>query len=208
MINQIAEAQSSMDIDEASRSDNAEKTRIKAVTEYPGEKWELSEPGIYIAKNRLPKSTDQLNVLAKELIQARLLVARGSTVYLLPENADPAKKKEKHPDAIVDGDIWEFKTVTGGLPKVVKRYKEAREKSEHIFLKIDAPHTRHHITRSLSGFIGKKGFTGGIVLVYFTDTGEFCQWTEAELGQKNPPLARRRHPGNNGQAATSPMIIV
>jgi hypothetical protein len=34
-----------------------------------------------------------------------VLVDRGSTVYLLPETADPSRKGKKHPDAIVDGFI-------------------------------------------------------------------------------------------------------
>jgi hypothetical protein len=41
------------------------------------------ENGIFIAKSRMPRSAEQINVLEKELRQARILVVRGSTVYLL-----------------------------------------------------------------------------------------------------------------------------
>jgi hypothetical protein len=193
-----------MPIDEKKRAENAEKALLLAAALYPSEKWEFSEVGIYIAKSRLPKSTDQYNILVKELAQARLLVARGSTVYLLPEIINPIHRKEKHPDAVVDGTIMEFKTVTGGLPKVIKRYKEGRDKASIIFLKIDAPHTRHAVMRALSGYIRKKGYTGGTILVYFTKSEEFFKWTEDELAKKNPALTSRQLPGKNGETAVHP----
>ena len=84
----------------------------------------------------MPRSAEQINVLDKELRQARILVARGSTVYLL------------------------------------------------LFFKIDAHLTRHEFTRKLSGYIKRKGYTGGVILAYFSQSGEFHQWTEKELGQK------------------------
>jgi hypothetical protein len=164
------------------REDNARKAKGAAEGLYPREKWEVLETGIYIAKSRMPRSAEQINVLEKELRQARILVDRGSTVYLLPEAA--SIKRVKHPDAIVDGCIMEFKTITGSIRQVEERYKEARAKTGYVFLKIDAHLARHDVTRKLSGYIGRKGYSGGVILAYFTQTGEFYQWTEAELGQK------------------------
>jgi len=136
----------------------------------------------------MPRSAEQINVLEKELLQARILADRGSTVYLLPEMPQPGIKHVKHPDAVVDGYIMEFKTITGSIRQVEERYKEARVKTENIFLKIDTSLSRHEVTRKLSGYIQRKGYTGGIILAYFTQSGEFYQWTEAELicnvGQK------------------------
>jgi hypothetical protein len=176
---------------------NAQKAYELAVSLYPHEKWEKLEDGIFIAKSRMPRSAEQINVLEKELRRARILVDRGSTVYLLPEMPQPGIKRVKHPDAVVDGYIMEFKTVTGSIRQVEERYKEARAKTEHIFLKIDASLSRHDVTRKLSGYIQRKGFVGGVILAYFTESGEFHQWTEAELGQKNPGLATRRLSGES-----------
>jgi hypothetical protein len=163
---------------------NAQKAKKAAESLYPYEKWETLEDGIFIAKTRMPRSAEQINVLEKELRQARILTARGSTVYLLPETAAPNQKRVKHPDAIVDGSIMEFKTITGSVRQVEERYKEARAKTDSVFLKIDAPLTRHEVTRKLSGYIERKGYSGGTILVYFTQSGEFYQWQESELGQK------------------------
>jgi len=165
------------------QQDNAEKAKQTAIGLYPHEKWEFLENGIYIAKSRMPRSAEQIHILDKELRQARILVERGSTVYLLPETPH-GKKRIKFPDAVVDGVIMEFKTITGSIRQVEVRYKEARAKTEHIFFKIDANLTRHEFTRKLSGYINRKGYTGGIIRAYFSQSNEFHQWTETELGQK------------------------
>ena len=173
------------DMQESSKQqNNAEKARQAAIGLYPHEKWEILEKGIFIAKSRMPRSAEQINVLEKELRQARILVLRGSAVYLLPETPQPGEKNIKYPDAVVDGNIMEFKTITGSTRQVEVRYKEARAKATYIFMKIDAPLTRHEITRKLSGYINKKGYSGGFILAYFTQNGEFYQWSEEELGQK------------------------
>jgi methionine salvage enolase-phosphatase E1 len=56
----------------------------------------------------------------------------------------------------------EFKTVTGNIRKITGNYKAAREKAGNVFLKIDAPLTRHAVTRRLSGVIRHKGYTSGV----------------------------------------------
>ena len=173
------------------QQDNAEKTKQTAIGLYPREKWELLENRIYIAKSRMPRSTEQLHILDKELRQARILVDRGSTVYLLPETPPHGKKRIKFPDAVVDGVVMEFKTITGSIRQVEVRYKEARAKTEHIFFKIDANLTRHEVTRKLSGYIKRKGYTGGVILAYFSQSDEFHRWTETELG-KNVSLRQKK----------------
>jgi hypothetical protein len=160
---------------------NAEKARQKAASLYPNEKWEFLEQGIYIPKSRMPRSAEQINTLEKELRQARILVNRGNTVYLLPENPNPAIKKVKYPDAVVDGCIMEFKTIIGSIRQVEARYKEARAKANLIFILIDTDITKHDFARKLSGYIKMKGYTDGVIFAYFAQTDEFHKWTEKEL---------------------------
>jgi hypothetical protein len=173
------------------QKDYAEKARQTAISLYPHEKWEALENGIYIAKSRMPRSAEQINILDKELRQARILVDRGSTVYLLPETPPQGKKHIKYPDAVVDGVVMEFKTITGSIRQVEVRYKEARAKTKHIFFKLDANLTRHEVTRKLSGYINRKGYKGGAILAYFSQSGEFHQWTETELGNKHSPRQKK-----------------
>jgi hypothetical protein len=168
-------------VETGKHQDNAKKASQAAKDLYPHEKWEPLENGIFVAKSRMPRSAEQINILEKELQQARILAERGSTVYLLPEISLPNKKHIKYPDAVVDGYIMEFKTITGSIRQVEERYKEARVKAVYVFIKIDAPLSRHEVTRKLSGYIKRKGYSGGIILAYFTQSGEFNQWTESEL---------------------------
>jgi len=177
---------------------NAKKAYQAANILYPHEKWELLEAGIFIAKSRMPRSAEQINTLEKELRQARVLIERGSTIYLLPENPRHGEKQKKFPDAIVDGNIMEFKTITGSLRQVEVRYKEARAKATFIFIKIDAQISRHEFTRKLSGYIKRKGFTGGIIIAYFTHSGEFHQWTEEELSNS---VCKQKKSGSSDPAA-------
>ena len=90
---------------EAGHQENVEKAKQAAIGLYPLEKWELLEKCLFIAKSRMPRSAEQINTLEKELRQARILVDRGSTVFLLPEMSQPNEKRRKFPDAVVDGII-------------------------------------------------------------------------------------------------------
>lgn len=160
------------------QTENAQKAKTRAEEYAPGEQWMEVSAGIFVAASRKPKSERQFQVLEQELVQARLLVAHGHIVYLLPEHGS---RGEKHPDAIVDGLIMEFKTITGNIRKIGENYKAAMEKAENVFLKIDAPLTRHAVTRRLSGVIRVKGYPSGVIWAYFTNTGEMNYWTVDDL---------------------------
>jgi hypothetical protein len=156
-----------------SERENALKVFDKAKSLFPCEAWIQVSERIFMAESRTPKSDEQREVLAKELIQARLLEQWGRTVYLLPE------KKEfnvKHPDAIVDDTVMEFKTITGGIRQIGERFNEAREKADTVFFKINSALSKREVARKLAGVISKRGYTSGKVIAYFTETEEVCYW--------------------------------
>ena len=160
------------------KNENAQRTKARAEGYAPGELWLEVSPGIFTAASRVPKSEEQIRTYEKELIHARIIAAEGHTVCFLPERGP---RKVKHPDAIVDGLIMEFKTITGNIRKIGENYKAARAKAENVFLKIDAPLTRHAVTRRLSGVIRANGYHCGVIWVYFTNTGEMNYWTVHDL---------------------------
>ncbi|MDR0719200.1 MAG: hypothetical protein LBF78_06145 [Treponema sp.] len=157
---------------------NAERAKNRAGEYAPGEIWVEVFSSIFMAAGRTPKSAEQIKTLEKEMIQARILAANGHTVYLLPEQGP---RGTKHPDAVVDGVIMEFKTITGNIRKIAGNYKAARKKAENVFLKVDAPLTRHAVTRKLSGVIREKGYMAGVIWAYFTNAGEMAYWTVDDL---------------------------
>ena len=160
---------------------NAEKAEQAAKGLYPHEKWEFLEDGIYIAKSRMPHSAEQINVLDKELQQARILVERGSTVYLLPETDQPKIKNKKYPDAVVDDLIMEFKTVSGNKRKIKENYKEGREKADNVFLYIEPPFSHRTVVDKLYGTIKGKGYNSGLIWVYFSHIEKLSYWSVKDL---------------------------
>ena len=106
---------------------NAENAQRLASSLFPNEQWIGIDQYIFMAASRAPRSDRQSEILAQELSQARILAAFGHAVYLLPEFGP---RKTKHPDAIVDGFIMEFKTVSGNERKIRENFKDARKKAE------------------------------------------------------------------------------
>ena len=150
---------------------NAQKLAFRL---FPKEQWIGIDRHIFMAASRAPRSGRQSEILDQELSQARILAALGHTVYLLPEFGP---RKAKHPDAIVDGLIMEFKTVSGNEKKIKEKYKEARVKAENVFLQIDPPFSHRTVVRKLSGSIRGKGYKSGLIWVYFKHTGKMVYWT-------------------------------
>jgi hypothetical protein len=152
---------------------NAFKSQELADLLFPSVTWLKIDQSIYFASSRMPRSEEQTKILEKELTQARILAALGHTVYLLPESGP---RKMKHPDAIVDGLIMEFKTVTGNERKIRENFKDARKKAQNVFLKIDADFTQEVMLKKLIGTVRRGNYSGGIVIAHFTKTGKTYYW--------------------------------
>jgi hypothetical protein len=157
------------------------RARDKAAILFPDETWREIEERIFIAGSREPRSNGQRKTLNKELMQARILTAQGSAVYLLPEVVDPAKQGEKHPDAVVDGFLMEFKTVTGKVERIGEHYRKAREKADSVFFKIDGATTLDEVRQKLAHIIDIKRYTNGLIIAYFTETGHLQFWDRNDL---------------------------
>jgi hypothetical protein len=156
---------------------NAQKAREMVEYLFPDETWIPEAEGVFRAYSRTPKSDDQRHVLDKEITQARILAGLGSVIYLLPE----VEFGKKHPDAVVDGVIMEFKTITGSIRQVGERFNDARKKANHVFFKIDSALSKHSVARKLAGIISKRGYQGGKIIAYFSATGEICYWNIDDL---------------------------
>jgi hypothetical protein len=140
---------------------------------FPGEVWIEVAPGIHKAASRIPRSVEEDEILEKELAQARILAALGHAVYLLPERGP---RRVKHPDAVVDGLIMEFKTITGNIRKVKENYKSARKKADNVFLKIDSDFMPDQILRTLIGTVRRGNYTNGLIIAYFTGLKKIYYW--------------------------------
>jgi hypothetical protein len=163
------------------QASRAERARDKAASLFPLETWREIESGIFIAGSREPRSNGQRKTLKKELVQARILTAQGNVVYLLPEIVDPAKQGEKHPDAVVDGFLMEFKTITGKVERIGEYFEDSRKKASHVFYKIDCSLSKEAVMKHLEGIILKRDYHGGQVIAYFAETSKLYYWDVDDL---------------------------
>jgi len=110
--------------------ENAKKAQKAAEKLFPGEKFvsDIAEvqpdnkfaegivipQNVKVAQSRMPINTSQQDILRKELRQAETLAKLGSSVYLTLERAG---YKERPKDAIVNGELFEFRNITGTVKK-------------------------------------------------------------------------------------------
>jgi hypothetical protein len=158
--------------------ENAAKAKACAEEKASGGNWIEIYPGIYLAARRMPKSGEQKKILAKEIDHARILAERGHTVYLLPEHGP---RGVKHPDAVVDGFVMEFKTVTGNVRKIAGNFKAARKKAVNVFIKIDSGFSQETVLEKLIGTVRRGAYKGGLVIAHFTATGKTYYWNIDDL---------------------------
>ena len=131
----------------AEQHQNIEKT-VKTVNDmFPNETWvdadkikldHLKLPdgadGIMVAKSRLPMNKQEELDFLKEIKSAIVLKNKGASVRLVPRlKRLDGKGNLPGPDAIVNGSLFEFKTVTGKIKKVGQRFAESRIQGERCF---------------------------------------------------------------------------
>ena len=135
---------------------------------------------VKIAKSRAPISPDQRNVLRKELRQAEILVKFGNSVFIVPEYIG-YKKRPK--DAVVNGELFEFRTVTGNAKTFEWEFRDAKRKGvdTNVYINILSDISKDEVRRRIGVVIRRHPeYTGHIVMsfddgenTYFWDTGSF-----------------------------------
>jgi SPP1 gp7 family putative phage head morphogenesis protein len=119
--------------------------------------------GIKIAKGKLPINQQEELDLLKEIKSAIVLKSNGASVSLIPRIRRPdGKGFLPGPDAIVNGTLYEFKTVTGRLDKIGARFRESREQGNNVYIRVANPNfTKSRVVRYLAGFINNPKYQGG-----------------------------------------------
>jgi hypothetical protein len=136
--------------------------------------------GVSITTSRIPNNTIQREILRKELKQAEILAKIGSSIYLIPEQAG---YKIKAKDAIVNGKLFEFRTVNGNADTFQWEFRNAKKKGAdtnvyiNVLSSISKDEARHRIWLVLRRH---PEYTGQIIMsfdngskTYFWDTEDF-----------------------------------
>jgi len=118
---------------------------------------------ILVAKSRLPKNKQEELDFLKEIISATILIKHGVSVTLIPRIKRPdGKGFLPGPDAIVNGSFFEFKTVTGKLNKIGRRFNHSRIQGENVYIRVEnEKHTKAGIVKYLVRLINKSNYQGG-----------------------------------------------
>ena len=118
--------------------------------------------GIWVAESKLTGLKDDEKVLAKEIKQGKILTDRGLIIYLLPKLKNSNGKSLTSPDALVNGVLFEFKNITGGLDRVEIRFRQSRNQCQNVYLKIDNPGiSKEDVTHKIRSTLRDKNYTGG-----------------------------------------------
>lgn len=125
--------------------------------------------GIFVSDERTPKNKMQKTVFDKEMKMAQIARHFGHEIYFPSE-----KKNGKNPDAIMDGTIFEFKNITGGIKAVGKRFSEAMSQSHNVFLNIESDLQIHDVFRKIRGEINAHGYKTGKVFIHWN--GKMFLW--------------------------------
>jgi len=125
---------------------------------------------ISIAKSRITPSKGKHHIsdndartLAKEIRQAKVLTNEGASVFILPKARDAQGRDIPGPDALVNGVLYEFKTVTGSIDKVESRFRESREQGENVFIRVINPSiTKGDVIQKMYSVVNDTKYTGGL----------------------------------------------
>lgn len=96
------------------------------------------DSGLLVSQTRLDqskKSSQEKKKFDKEVVTGEILSKNNHSVVLIPETIDTTNGV-KHPDAILDGVVTEFKCISGGKNKLWVHYKDAFSKSEKIIFRL------------------------------------------------------------------------
>jgi len=131
--------------------------------------------GIPVAKSRLPKNKQEELDFIKEIKSAIILKSKGASVTLVPRiNRPDGKGFVPGPDAIVNGLFFEFKTITGKLNKVGRRFKYSRKQGDNVYIRIENnKHTKTGIIQYLVRLINNPKYKGGYkgIIILTIETG-------------------------------------
>jgi len=173
--------------------ENVSRTENAAKRIFPYEKWvnavsikfkcqsedldfSIGIENIKVARSRLTYLKNDEQILAKEINQGKILAEKGASVYLLPKLKSPDSKYLPGPDALVNGVLFEFKTVTGSIDKVERRFRESREQGQNVFIRVLNPDiSMQNVIQKMYNVVNDPKYTGGFKgdLIFSVKHGKF-----------------------------------
>ena len=156
----------------------SDTAQLQAVNRYS--KGLIIPENVKVAESRIPISSDQRNVLRKELQQAEILAKLGNAVYLIPEHAG---YKIRPKDAVVNGELFEFRTITGNAKTFEWEFRDAKKKGvdTNVYINVLSNISKDEARRRVGAVLKwHPEYTGSIIMsfnagesTYLWDTDSF-----------------------------------
>ena len=159
---------------------------------FPHEEWICTEQNIWVAKSRLSQEKREPEKWQKEMTQVRILTSRGSIAFFLPDKYIKGEIGSKTADLVLDGEVVEMKTISGGRAtlggKFKKGYKQGAillkdckiAKSHSVFIRLLSDFSIGSVKAQIAGVL-KNRFDEGKFICFFETIGELHTWTYEEL---------------------------
>ena len=171
---------------------NAEKSHFLAKTLFPKEEWIATEHNIWVAKSRLSQEQIEPKKWNREMTQVRILTNRGSIAFFLPEKLKHGEKGSKSADLVLNGEVVEMKTISGGRATLGGKFKYGYKqgalllkdctltKKHSVFIRLLSDLSVKSVRTKISGEL-KNRFDEGSFICFFEKTGKLYSWTYNEL---------------------------
>jgi len=147
---------------------------------------------LWVTKSRLSQKEKEPEKWTKEMSQVRILTSRGSVAYFLPEQEIKGETGNKSADLVLDGEVVEMKTISGGRSTLGGKFKIgykqgsilvkncAISKSHSVFVRLLSDLTVGSVKAQIAGVL-KYRYDKGSFICYFEKIGELHTWTFDEL---------------------------
>ena len=171
---------------------NTEKSLALAKALFPNEEWLPTEANIWVAKSRLSQKRREPEKWEKEMVQVRILTNRGSVAYFLPDKYIKGEIGNKTADLVLDGEVVEMKTISGGRATLGGKFKYGYKQGaillrnctitqkHSVFIRLLSNIPVKSVKAKIAGVL-KNRYDEGKFICFFETTGELHSWTYEEL---------------------------
>ena len=159
---------------------------------FPKEEWIPTEPNIWVAKSRISQKEKEPEKWEREMSQVRILTSRGSIAYFLPDIFIYDRNWSLCADLVLDGEVVEMKTISGGRATMGGKFKYGYKQGElllkkctitkkhSVFIRLLSDIPIKSVKAKIAGEL-KNRFDEGRFICFYEKTKELYIWTFNEL---------------------------
>jgi len=140
---------------------------------------------VKVAESRIPINPTQRAILRKELRQAEILAELGNSVYIIPEKH---VYKVKPKDAVVNGELFEFRTVEGNAETFQWEFRKAKGKGAdtNVYINILSDINKKEAWHRIWLVLRRHPEYTGKIVISFKNGEKILFWNTDSFRKKNP----------------------